>query len=117
MEVTLGPIEAVPRGEGRAYQVGDLRLAVFRTRRGELFASQAECPHRGGPLADGLLGGCTVICPLHAVKFDLSTGTSSRSDCTIKTYKARLSDGMNIVVDLDENAVSSCKTTQGQEIS
>ena len=57
MEVTLGPLHSIPAGEGRSFQAGTKRIAVFRTRQGELFASQADCPHRGGPLADGLARG------------------------------------------------------------
>lgn len=100
MEVTLAALESIPEGEGRAFQVGVARIAVFRTRHGQVFASQADCPHRGGPLADGLLGGSTVICPLHAHKFDLSTGTAVNGDCPLKTYAARLSDAGNIIVDI-----------------
>ena len=63
-ELTLGPLSAIPPGEGRNFVSLGEKIAVFRTRGGEVFAVQAECPHRGGPLADGLLGGTTLICPL-----------------------------------------------------
>ena len=49
-------------------------IAVFHTRAGGVYATQALCPHRQGPLADGLIGGTTLLCPLHAWKFDLATG-------------------------------------------
>ena len=100
MEVTLGPISAIPEGEGRSFQVGSAQIAVFRARDGGLFATQAECPHRRGPLADGLLGAGTLICPLHSLKFDLRTGLAENGDCTLETYPARLSDGGQILVDL-----------------
>ena len=48
----LGPVQAIPLGEGRAFAVGDTQVAVFRLRDG-LRATQAVCPHAGGPLADG----------------------------------------------------------------
>ena len=102
VEMTLGPLHSIPAGEGRSFQAGTKRIAVFRTRQGELFASQADCPHRGGPLADGLLGGSTLICPLHSLKFDLSTGRSAGGDCTLKMYPTRLTPGGQIVVLLDE---------------
>jgi len=102
MEVTLGPIIAIPEGEGRSYQVGPAQIAVFRDRHGGLFATQAACPHRRGPLADGLLGAGTLICPLHSLKFDLSTGKAENGDCSLKTYPARLSDAGQILVDLQE---------------
>ena len=100
MEVTLGPISAIPEGEGRSFQIGSAQIAVFRARDGALFATQAECPHRQGPLADGLLGAGTLICPLHSLKFDLSTGQAEHGDCALKTYPARLSEAGQILVDL-----------------
>lgn len=101
MEVTLGPLASIPEGEGRTFAVGKLRLAVFRSRMGEIFATQAECPHRGGPLADGLLGGSKLICPLHALEFDLKSGQSANGECSsLKTYAARLTGTGQIVIDL-----------------
>ena len=99
MEITLGPITAIPPGEGRTFRVGAERIAVFRTRQGRVFASRAECPHRGGPLADGLVGGHFVICPLHAWKFDLETGQSAGTACSLQTYPVRLSAAGPIIVD------------------
>jgi nitrite reductase (NADH) small subunit len=70
----LGPVEQVPVGEGRAFAVGDEQVAVFRLRDGGLRATQARCPHAGGPLADGIAADCSVICPLHERRFALDTG-------------------------------------------
>lgn len=100
MEVTLSPLSAIPEGEGRTFQVGAQRLAVFRSRDGSVFATQAECPHQQGPLADGLLGGGTLICPLHALKFDLRTGRALNGECTLKTYPARVGSSGQVLVDL-----------------
>lgn len=102
MEVTLGPVSAVPPGEGRNFQIGSARVAVFRSRKGELFATQAACPHRQGPLADGLVGDGTLICPLHSMKFDLHTGQAQNGECTLKTYRARQSDAGQILVEMSE---------------
>ena len=100
MEVTLGPLAAVPPGEGRTFDIGTCKIAVFHTRQGQVYAAQAECPHKQGPLADGLLGGSTLICPLHSWKFDLATGASDSGSCGLKTYPARLSRAGQIVVDV-----------------
>ena len=102
MELTLGPVKAIPLGEGRVFDVGTRRLAVFRSRDGRVFATQAECPHRGGPLADGLVGGQTLICPLHSLKFDLETGRSTDGSCTLRTFPARLSPSEHVLVELVE---------------
>ena len=102
MEITLGPVTAIPEGEGRNFKIGTEQVAVFRSRNGELFATQAECPHRGGPLADGLLGDRTLICPLHSKKFDLSTGQVDGGDCALKIYPARLNGRGQVVIDYRE---------------
>src|SRR5262245_28337849 len=98
MNVTLGPISAIPEGEGRTYRVGDEHIAVFRSREGGVYATQASCPHKGGPLADGLLGSGTLICPLHSLKFDLRTGQAQGSDCALRVYTARLDDSGRILL-------------------
>jgi len=100
MEVTLGPIQAIPEGEGRTFEIGQKRLAVFRTRQGKVFATQASCPHRDGPLADGLVGGRTLVCPLHSLKFDLDTGRSLDGSCTLTVYPARLGSNGQVLVEL-----------------
>jgi nitrite reductase (NADH) small subunit len=94
-EVTLGSVELIPPGEARNFAVGNEPVAVFRSRSGELFATQAACPHRNGPLADGLIGDTTVICPLHGWKFDLASGKLQGGDCKLKIYPVRLThDGL-----------------------
>jgi nitrite reductase (NADH) small subunit len=98
MTLTLGPLDAIPQGEGRTYSMQGENIAVFHTRRGEVFAVQAACPHRGGPLGDGLIGGTTLICPLHSWKFDLTTGTALFGDCGIKTFPARVDETGQIVI-------------------
>jgi len=107
MEVTLGPVQSIPEGEGRNFVVGTRTIAVFRTRQGALFATQAECPHRGGPLADGLVGARTLICPLHALKFDLETGRSADGACALATYPVRTSSSGQIVIELADRPSES----------
>jgi nitrite reductase (NADH) small subunit len=71
--IRLCAVEDVPEGEGRAIDLDGRRLAVFRAEEG-WFALDDACPHRGGPLADGIVASRTVICPLHERRFDLETG-------------------------------------------
>jgi nitrite reductase (NADH) small subunit len=71
--VRVCAVDDVPPGEGRTVTMGARRIAVFRAERG-WFALDARCPHRGGPLADGIVADCSVICPLHERRFDLATG-------------------------------------------
>jgi nitrite reductase (NADH) small subunit len=98
IEVKLGPVSFIPPGEGRTFAAGGEKIAVFRTRNGAVFAVQAECPHRGGPLADGLVGGTVLICPLHSWKFDLATGEALFGDCGIKAYPIRVDETGEIVL-------------------
>ena len=91
MDYTLGRLAQIPLGEGRNFVVDGVGITVFHTRKG-VYATQAECPHRQGPLADGLLGGATVVCPFHAWKFDLTTGEALMGQCGIQTYPVRLSE-------------------------
>ena len=95
----LGPVERIPLGEGREYEVAGELVAVFRERQGRLYAVQAQCPHRAGPLADGLIGAGKVICPLHALKFDLATGQALGHECaSLKTYPVALNDREEILL-------------------
>ena len=91
-EICLGPLAQIPPGEGREFQIGDELIAVFHARNGAIYAVQARCPHRDGPLADGLLGGSIIVCPFHARKFDLSNGKSLAGDCDLKTFPVRLDE-------------------------
>lgn len=71
--VAIARVEDVPMHEGRRVRVDGRAVAVFRTAAG-LAAIDADCPHRGGPLEDGLTGDGCVTCPLHGWRIDLRTG-------------------------------------------
>ncbi len=94
--VRVAALAELPVGEGRAVRVGAREIALFRTAEGEVRAIAARCPHSGGPLADGIVSGDKVTCPLHAWKFDLTTGegTSPGGHCeAIPVYAAAVKDG------------------------
>ena len=95
--VSLGSVDFIPLGEGRAYKIGDVGIAVFRQRDGKFFATQSQCPHRQGPLADGIVGAGTVICPFHAWKFDLATGRCAGEEVTLRTFPVYELDGRLVV--------------------
>ncbi|MEJ2888771.1 Rieske (2Fe-2S) protein [Actinomycetospora aeridis] len=97
VEVRLGPVEQIPLGEGRAFLVGDEPVAVFRPRAGGLHALRAICPHRGGPLADGLTDAGTVMCPLHNHQFALADGTCRTGADDVAAYAASEEDGELVV--------------------
>ncbi|WP_018500846.1 Rieske (2Fe-2S) protein [Parafrankia discariae] len=94
----------IPAGEGRAVVVGDEQVAVFRLRDGTLRALSAACPHRGGPLADGLIDDNVVVCPLHGLTYDLRTGaeTSDGGPCVSAYTVDTDSDGELVVKPKDD---------------
>ncbi|MEP6716927.1 MAG: Rieske (2Fe-2S) protein [Terriglobia bacterium] len=96
-EKKLGSVSAIPVGEARVFDVDGERVAVFRPRGGGIYAVQAECPHKGGPLADGLVGGTTLICPLHGWKFDLTTGAALFGECGLKTFPVRVDEDLVVL--------------------
>ena len=105
MEHNLGPLAQIPPGEGRNFRIDAITVAVFHTRSGEVYATQPDCPHRQGPLADGLIGGATLLCPLHDRAWDLRTGAATSGappgeDCPIAIYPARLAPDQSILLTL-----------------
>lgn len=93
--IEVGRLDEVPVGEGRTFAVDGEQIAVFRLRDGSLRAIGAVCPHRGGPLADGLADDRVIVCPLHNHTFDLCTGSEvSGADMSVPAYPVEAVDGM-----------------------
>ena len=100
---SVGMVEQIPEGEARCFVLGRVPIAVFRTRGGNIYATQALCTHKGGPLADGLIGGETLVCPLHAFKFNLATGQPIGHECkALKKYAVSITSDGVISVTLPE---------------
>jgi len=93
----VGPVEQVPPGEGRTFVVGGRQVAVFRLRDGSLHATQAACPHAGGPLADGQTDLDVLVCPLHLYAYRWSDGASTSGTAPIRVYPVREVDGEIVV--------------------
>jgi nitrite reductase (NADH) small subunit len=98
--LNLGSVEKVPRGQGFCFIVAGREIAVFRQRDGRLFATQNRCPHKQGPLSEGIIGAGKVICPLHAHKFDLSCGEGPDPKECLRTYPVREEKG-EILIGVD----------------
>jgi nitrite reductase (NADH) small subunit len=75
---------------------GEREIAIFNL--GDRFlAVDNRCPHKGGPLSDGIVSGTTVVCPLHARKVDLETGAILNAPDTppcAAVFRARVEDGV-----------------------
>jgi nitrite reductase (NADH) small subunit len=95
--IRITAAENIPPREGRKVQLGSLELAIFNT--GDRFlAVENRCPHGGGPLADGIVGGATVTCPLHNWRICLESGRVSRP-CesgapSVRTFPIEVVDGI-----------------------
>ena len=85
-------VENIPPREGRAVKIGDLEIAIFNLN-GRFLTIENACPHKGGPLCDGIVTGTAVVCPLHGRHFDLETGMPVRaseppaSPCSPRAWK------------------------------
>jgi len=98
-EHVVGLVDEIPPGEGRAFVAGGVQVAVFRLRDGSLHATQAACPHAGGPLADGQTDLDVLVCPLHLYAYRWSDGSSPGGAGPIRVYPVRDVDG-DIVVEV-----------------
>lgn len=90
----------IPPREGRAVLVGDLEIALFNL--GDRFlATSNRCPHKGGPLCDGIVTGTSVVCPLHAWKVNLASGAVERpanaGDHCVETFPTRVEEGVVLI--------------------
>jgi nitrite reductase [NAD(P)H] small subunit len=92
--VELGPAEAIPLRGARVVRTTQGDIALFRTGDGAVFALEDRCPHRGGPLSQGIVHDRGVTCPLHNWVISLETGEVKGPDqgC-VKTLPIRVQDG------------------------
>jgi nitrite reductase (NADH) small subunit len=97
--VRITQIENIPLREGRAVQIAGRDIAIFNLG-DRVLAVENKCPHRGGPLADGIVAGSSVVCPLHAWKIDLASGEvlnqPANASCA-RTYATRVENGLVMV--------------------
>ncbi|MGY1706486.1 Rieske (2Fe-2S) protein [Geodermatophilus sp. SYSU D00697] len=96
-EHVVGRVEEVPPGEGRAFVAGGVQVAVFRLRDGSLHATQAACPHAGGPLADGQTDVDVLVCPLHLHAYRWTDGAATTGAAPVRLYPVRAVDGDLVV--------------------
>jgi len=89
-------VENIPLREGRSVRIGDDEIAIFNLGDDRYVAVDNACPHRGGPLCDGIVSGNVVICPLHGWKISLETGNVMKPDVCVRveTYPVSVRDGV-----------------------
>lgn len=90
----VGPLDAIPPLRARTVRLRGVAIAVFRTADDQVFALHDRCPHKGGPLSQGIVHGTSVTCPLHNWVIALTNGTVRAPDegC-VRTVPVRLESG------------------------
>lgn len=106
--IEVGRLDDLPRLGARVVRRRDGNIAVFRTGQDEVFALLDHCPHRGGPLSQGIVFGTRVACPLHDWSVDLRTGRACAPDegCT-RRFPIKLDAGkifLSLAVETDDDA-------------
>ena len=76
----VGAVTDIPLRGARRVPTPDGDIAVFRTGDGQVFALRDQCPHKGGPLSQGIVHGHAVACPLHNWNIELATGEPMGAD-------------------------------------
>lgn len=90
----IGALTDVPVRGGRVVKTARGCIAVFRTFDGRVFALDDRCPHKGGPLSDGIVHGHQVTCPLHGLVIGLDTGAATNpEDGGVRRHEIRVEAG------------------------
>ena len=114
-KVEIGSFDDFPEGQAKLVNVRGIEIGIIRTSQGRFYAVRNVCPHRGGPVCLGRIGGTwlpvdrgtlgwglddTVLqCPWHGWEFDLNSGKTlfGVSDAKLQTYPVSVSDGRVIL--------------------
>lgn len=97
--IEIGTLADVPPRGARCIDTPIGRIAVFRTANDAVYAIEDRCPHRGGPLSQGIVHGAQVTCPLHSWVFSLQTGEAQGADeGRVRTFALRR-EGETILID------------------
>ena len=89
----IGTIDDIPLRGARCVKTPQGKVAVFRTAENEVFAIEDHCPHRGGPLSQGIVHGKAVTCPLHNWVISLETGRALGADeGVVRTIPVRVEE-------------------------
>ncbi|MFC7704498.1 nitrite reductase small subunit NirD [Plastorhodobacter daqingensis] len=94
----IGALEDIPRRGARLVKTVHGCVAVFRSHDDQVFALDDRCPHKGGPLSEGIVHGHAVTCPLHGMVIGLTDGrataaTGGAEGAAVTTYPARVEGG------------------------
>ena len=96
--VDIGSLNDIPAQGARLVKTAQGCVAVFRTADDRVFALEDRCPHKGGPLSEGIVHGTSVTCPLHNWVFDMNTGEAQGADQgMVRTYPVKVQGGRILI--------------------
>ena len=103
----IGNIADIPLRGARCVKTPQGKIAVFRTGENEVFAIEDHCPHKGGPLSQGIVHARAVTCPLHNWVISLETGRALGADeGSVKTIALK-NDGGALFIALEDLMVAA----------
>ena len=92
--IAIGSTTDIPLRGARCVATPRGRIAVFRTVENRFFAIEDRCPHKAGPLSQGIVHGNAVTCPLHNWVISLEAGSALGADeGSVRTFPLRIEDG------------------------
>ncbi|GFE66471.1 nitrite reductase small subunit NirD [Litoreibacter roseus] len=98
--IDIAALQDIPQRGARMVKTAHGCVAVFRTGEDEIYALDNACPHKAGPLAEGIVHGKAVTCPLHNWVISLETGLAQGADeGQVATHPARV-EGGRILLDI-----------------
>lgn len=98
--IAIGSINDIPRQGARCVKNGEMTIAVFRTSDNRVFALEDRCPHKNGPLSQGIVHDGCVTCPLHNWVISLETGQAQGADSgQTKSFPVKI-DGTTVLIGL-----------------
>lgn len=97
--VAIARLDDIPMRGARLVKTAHGCIALFRTAEDDVFAIDDKCPHKSGPLSQGIVHGRAVTCPLHNWVIDLETGHAQGADKgSVKTYALKI-EGDRVLLD------------------
>jgi len=96
--IDIAALDDIPPRGARVVKTAQGCIAIFRTHDDQVFALDDRCPHRGGPLSEGIVHGTAVTCPLHNWVIDLASGQAQGADeGKVRSHQVRLREGRILV--------------------
>ena len=109
--IKICSLSDIPPLGSRVVQTAQGDMAVFRTAGDTIFALRDRCPHKGGPLSQGIVAGTTVTCPLHGWKISLESGNAELPDVGhVPCIQVRLDEAGSVLLNM--TAVSILQDTE-----